>query len=296
MKYFKTSIDKPVEFISCGLFVSNVPWTHTSRTIDSFEIIIGVNKCLYIAQNNVEYKVGPGDVLLLLPGHVHHGYKPCEEDVSFSWFHFLVDEIYELLDEEALTEQLTKLKKPEAPKHTSDVFIPLLSAPSRIERVNILFQQLQHVVNSNYYTHLAAHYITTSLLIELSEQMISDYYISPGMSQGDWNISEIIEWIRVHAMEDISVSDVAEKFVYNRDYLSRFFKRKTGFNLQEYIHLMKISKAKDMLTRGSRSIKYISDYVGFNDEKYFMRLFKKYENMTPTEYRKAFYKIHMNNH
>jgi len=126
--------------------------------------------------------------------------------------------------------------------------------------------------------------------------MISDYYTSSQLSQSDYNISEIVEWIRVHALEDISASDVADKFTYNKDYLSRFFKKKTGFNLQEYIHLMKIAKAKDLLTRSMRSIKYISERVGFNDEKYFMRLFRRYENMTPTEYRKAFYKIHMNNH
>jgi AraC-like DNA-binding protein len=296
MKYLKTSIERPIEFISGGRFVSDVPWTHSKRSIHSFEIIIGINKCLYISQGGVDFEVRPGNVLLLLPGQVHQGYKICEEDVSFYWFHFLADETYEVFDEEELAGKLAMLNKPDSPKNVSDVYIPLFFAPLRIERVNILFQQLQHVVNSNYYTQQAANYITTSLLIELSEQMISDYYISPKMSQGDWNISEIIEWIRIHALDDISVSDIAGKFVYNKDYLSRFFKKKTGFNLQEYIHLMKISKAKDMLTRSTRSIKYISDKIGIHDEKYFMRLFKKYENMTPTEYRKAFYKIHMNNH
>jgi AraC-like DNA-binding protein len=295
VKYFKTSIEKPVEFISGGLFDSDVSWIHSSRNIDSFEIIIGVNKCLYIAQGEVEYEVRPGNVLLLLPGQVHKGYKMCEEGISFFWFHFLTAEAIELFDEEALADELTKLNKPDLLKQFSYVYLPFFSAPKRIERVNILFQQLQHIVNSNYYTQLAAHYIASSLLIELSEQMISDYYISPKLSQSDWNISEIIEWIRINAMNDISVSDVAEKFIYNKDYLSRFFKKKTGFNLQEYIHLMKISKAKDLLTRSKLSINDISEKVGFNDEKYFMRLFKRYENMTPTEYRKAYYRIHMNN-
>ena len=100
----------------------------------------------------------------------------------------------------------------------------------------------------------------------------------------------------MEAMDDISLSDVAEHFTYNKNYLSRFFKKKTGYNLQEYINLMKISKAKDLLTRSSQSIQYIADKVGIHDEKYFMRLFKKYESMTPTEYRKAFYRIHLNNH
>jgi AraC-like DNA-binding protein len=295
MKHFKTGIGRPIEFISCGLFISEVPWTHTNRTIDSFEIIIGVIESLYISQGGVEYEVKPGEVLLLLPGEVHEGYRECAEGISFYWFHFVSGEPYELLlDEFALTEELAQLNDPNSVKTFSKVIFPLCFKPARIERVNILFQQLQHIVSSNYYTQQAANYVSTSLLIELSEQLISDYNSSK-MSQGDRSITEIIEWIRIHVRNPISVSDVAEKFGYNKDYLSRFFKKKTGYNLQEYIHLLKLSKSKDLLSRSMRSIKQISDLVGFNDEKYFMRLFKKYENMTPTEYRQAYFRIHMNN-
>jgi AraC-like DNA-binding protein len=295
MKFFHTGIERPIEFISCGLFVSEVPWTHLKRNIDSLEMIIGVDKCLYIAQGGVEYEVMPGDVLLVLPGQVHQGYRVCDEGISFHWFHFVTAQPFEVSDESALSDQLAQLNNPDSFKNFSKVCFPVYFKPTRIERVNILFQQLQHIVSSNYYTQQAANYISTSLLIELSEQFISDYCHSRKMSQGDRNISEIIEWIRIHIRQNISVSDVAEKFAYNKDYLSRFFKKKTGYNLLEYIHLLKISKSKDLLTRSTSSIKHISDLVGFQDEKYFMRLFKKYENMTPTEYRQAYHKIHMNN-
>jgi AraC-like DNA-binding protein len=295
MKYFKTGIERPVEFISCGLFVSDAPWIHSNRIVDSFEIIIGVNKCLYISQSGIEHEVKPGEVLLLLPGVIHEGYQTCEEGISFNWFHFVTADPVELFDDSVLSDHLAQLNDPDSFKIFSKLCFPLYFTPARIERVNILFQQLQHIVNSNYYTQQAANYISTSLLIELSEQMISDYYSLGKKSQRDRSISEIIEWIRINIREDISVMDVAARFAYNKDYMSRFFKKKTGYNLQEYIHLLKISKAKDLLTRSARSIKYISELVGFNDEKYFMRLFKKYENMTPTEYRQAYFRVHMNN-
>ncbi|CAM4294352.1 AraC family transcriptional regulator [Paenibacillus alkaliterrae] len=296
MKYIRTNIGKPIEFLSCGHFVTDVPWTHSKRCLDSFEVIIGIEKCLYISQGEEKYEVNPGDVLVLLPGLVHEGYRPCKEGVSFFWFHFLTYESYDRLDEDALAKELDKLKNPDSPKSCSDIYLPLFYAPASIERANILFQQLQHIGMSNYYTRQAAHYISTLLLIELSDQMINHYQISPDKSQGDRNIAEIIEWIRIHALDDISLSDIAEHFTYNKNYLSRYFKKKTGYNLQEYINLMKISKAKDLLTRSSQSIQCIADKVGIHDEKYFMRLFKKYESMTPTEYRKAFYRIHLNNH
>ncbi|WP_424766960.1 AraC family transcriptional regulator [Paenibacillus sp. sgz302251] len=296
MNYTKINISKPIEFLSGGHFIADGVWTHTNRCLDSFEVIIGIDKCLYISQGDEKFEVNPGEVLVLLPGLVHEGYRSCEEGVSFFWFHFLAYESFEFMDEENFSKELLEFNKPDSSKLCRDVYLPLYFKPSSIERVNILFQQLQHVGMSNYYTQQAAHYVATLLLIELSDQMIGSYQASPDKPQGDRNIAEIIEWVRIHALDDISLSDVAEHFVYNRNYLSRFFKKKTGFNLQEYINLMKISKAKELLTRSSRSIQYIADKVGIHDEKYFMRLFKKYENMTPTEYRKAFYRVHMNNH
>jgi AraC-like DNA-binding protein len=296
MQYVRTNVTKPVEFISCGKFCSDSEWAHGKRCLDSFEIIIGCEKTLYISQGEQKYEVGPGEVLLLLPGVVHEGYHECEAGVSFFWFHFLTSQPYSLLDAEALGREVYELNKPEAPKICSDVYLPLFFAPAEIDRANILFKQLQHIGLSNYYTQQAAHYIATLLLIELSDQMIGCFQSSPEKSQSDRNIAEIIEWVRIHAFKDISVSDIADEFRYNKNYLSRFFKSKTGYHLQEYINLMKISKAKDLLTRSTRSVKDIAEKVGISDEKYFMRMFKKYENMTPTEYRTAFFRIHLNDH
>jgi AraC-like DNA-binding protein len=296
LKHLRANINKPIELLSCGQFFSDVSWKHNKRCLDSFEVIIGLEKCLYISQGEDQYEVRPGDVLVLLPGVVHEGYRECEENVSFFWFHFLTNDSYTIFEEDMLSKELAELNKPDAPKHCSDVYLPLFYAPASIERAKILFQQLQHIGMSNYYTQQAAHYIATLLLIELSDQMIRSYQNSPDKSQGDRSIAEIIEWVRINALRQISAADVAEQFMYNRIYLSRFFKKKTGFNLQEYINLMKISKAKELLTKSSSSIKNIADKVGIEDEKYFMRLFKQYESMTPTEYRKAFYRIHMNDH
>ncbi len=59
--------------------------------------------------------------------------------------------------------------------------------------------------------------------------------------------------------------------------------------MTEYINLQKINKAKDLLTRTDKNIKRIAYDVGIQDEKYFMRLFKKYMGLTPTDFRKAYY-------
>lgn len=296
MTFIITNIAGPATFFSCGQFVSEVPWIHAKRNIDNFEIVIGVNKTLYIQQGEIKYEVKPGDVLLLLPGHTHQGYRESEAHLSFYWFHFLLPAGYRSIDTSRMDEVVSSLRKdPDSHRNTHNVYIPLFSAPPGIERINIMFHQLMHVVKSNYYTKDSSDYLLTSLLIELSEQTITNFYSPTNKTSRDSNLEKIMEWTRIHAMGDLTVASVAEKFNYNKSYLSRFFKQRTGTNLQEYIHLQKIARAKDLLSRSMLSIKEVTGEIGIRDEKYFMRLFKKYENMTPTAYRQAFTKTRMNN-
>ncbi|WP_256761869.1 AraC family transcriptional regulator [Cohnella sp. WQ 127256] len=295
MQLLKTNVTLPLEFLSAGQFVTDVPWTHSHRTIDSFELIIGVKGTLYMQQEDEKFEVGPGDVLLLLPNRTHQGYAASSKNSSFYWLHFLCQDPYLIADDQEIREEMYMLNSnPESHRINTVIYIPLFSTPSGIERLSILFHQLLHIANSDYSSRLAAGYMTTSLLLELSQQTIAGLRTTLEQTPSDNNLVNILEWVRIHATEPISVSALADKFSYNKDYLSRFFRKKTGMNLQEYIHALKLAKAKDMLVQTRLSVKEIAYAVGIADEKYFMRLFKKCEKITPTEFRKAYYMTHMN--
>jgi YesN/AraC family two-component response regulator len=295
-QFLKSDVNIPIEFISCGQFVSNEPWIHTKRNLNSFEIIIGLKETLYIMQDDIQYEVKPGDVLLVLSTHTHEGYKLCNPGVSFYWCHFYCSNYFSLIDDMTMEEEVIAFRSnPDYVRLNSHIFIPIYSTPQRIERINILFNQLLDVANANYYNKRSVDYLVTSLLIEISEQSLSNFQTTKEKTKADKNLVKIVEWLRIHSTDNISVTSVAEQFNYNKDYLSRIFKQKIGINIQEYIHMLKISKAKDMLSSTNIGIKSIAHAVGISDEKYFMKLFKKYEKLTPTEYRKAYYLTHLNN-
>ncbi|RXZ81690.1 AraC family transcriptional regulator [Paenibacillaceae bacterium] len=70
--------------------------------------------------------------------------------------------------------------------------------------------------------------------------------------------------------------------------LSRFtslFKQYTGLSPQQYLIQYRFQKAKDLMRHTQLNIRQISSLVGFDDQLYFSRLFKKYEQLSPTEYR-----------
>ncbi|WP_256756663.1 AraC family transcriptional regulator [Cohnella sp. WQ 127256] len=294
MRFIKTDILKPLEFLSAGQFHSPSPWTHSHRTIDSYEIIVGVRGKLYIEQGGECYVVEPGTVLLLPPGIPHSGYQPSDGELSFYWFHFLCQDPIQFCGEDEWEQSRQLRQSNEFLSSISDsLFLPMFFRLSSIERIDVLFQQLQHLANSKLHYQRALHYAATSILLELAEQAEANHMRKAHFAP-DPLVSSIVEWIRVHAAEPLTVSFIAEKFGYNRDYLSRIFKKNMGMNLQEFIHVQKMSKAKSLLTNSNRTIKQIASDIGMSDGKYFIKLFRKYEHLTPTGYRNAYYRKHLN--
>ncbi|MEB5480596.1 AraC family transcriptional regulator [Shouchella clausii] len=288
---------EPVRYASAGRVETMKPFCHPTRTLDSYVLLIGIRGSLFIEQEGQLYEVGPGHTLLLKKGIKHRGIKPSKPGLSYYWFHFNLDNHRATyLDKKQMDEQIMRFRQePYSHILASFIFIPTFFKPPAIERLNILFNQLTDLAQGGCRTHLGASYIMTSLLIELSEQLIASYASPLTKTSLQRDLSHIMEWIRVYANQPLTVKRVSDQFNYNPDYLTRQFKQHIGMSLQKYITLVKMTKAKDILSRTRRTIKEVAADVGIQDEKYFMRLFKKTEGMTPTAFRKAFYRIHLTN-
>lgn len=72
----------------------------------------------------------------------------------------------------------------------------------------------------------------------------------------------------------------------SQSYFSRLFSKEMGQSFSNYISKLKIKWAKDILEESDMSISQISDELGFNEPGYFIKIFKKYERVTPSLYRK----------
>ena len=67
-----------------------------------------------------------------------------------------------------------------------------------------------------------------------------------------------------------------------------------GVSVNRYIESSKMELAKNMLVYSDESVQSVAAAIGYEDAGYFMRVFKKNENMTCSEYRSAYSKINMN--
>ena len=96
----------------------------------------------------------------------------------------------------------------------------------------------------------------------------------------------IIKYIESGYNEKISLSDIAAQLNYSLPYLSLRFKEDTGFLFSEYLQKKRIEEGARMIANTEKKIGDIASSVGYDDVKFFNRIFKKYMNTTPAAYRK----------
>ena len=87
-----------------------------------------------------------------------------------------------------------------------------------------------------------------------------------------------------YQMEGLGNSEIADYFGISSGYLSTFFKENTGVKLTDYIHQLRVEKAKELLVLSNLNVEQISSAVGCNSLT-LRRLFKKYVGISPIQYR-----------
>lgn len=90
----------------------------------------------------------------------------------------------------------------------------------------------------------------------------------------------MIQYIHNHCNSKISAKDVAEHVHFSVDYTCKYFKKKTSTNLTDYILKLKIYRSHEELMEG-KSIAEIAEKYGFSSDGHYLKVFKKYEGITP---------------
>jgi len=99
------------------------------------------------------------------------------------------------------------------------------------------------------------------------------------------NCEAIREYIENNYHKDIYLEKLADEYNVSLSYLSRVFKKHYGITFQQHLANTRIDRAKKLLISTSMTINDISEATGFNSRNTFIRMFKKLEGVTPTEFR-----------
>jgi AraC-like DNA-binding protein len=87
--------------------------------------------------------------------------------------------------------------------------------------------------------------------------------------------------------EHLTVNDIAEEIRYTTAYVCMIFKKETGITLNQFINMYRIGKAKELLKDVTLKLAEVAEMVGYSNENYFSKVFKKYEGYSPSDLKKG---------
>ncbi|MBE7052517.1 MAG: helix-turn-helix domain-containing protein [Ruminococcaceae bacterium] len=107
---------------------------------------------------------------------------------------------------------------------------------------------------------------------------------SQKLSHSEIVIQDASKYISNNFYNELSLKSLSEKYSMSDSHFSKTFKLYTGFGVNEYITLVRLNKAEEMLRGEFESITDVAYRCGYNDSNYFASVFKKYKGITPLKF------------
>lgn len=166
--------------------------------------------------------------------------------------------------------------------------------------VNKLCPRNQHLVhpgNTQAVFHCLSDIVHASDTVMPEEHIISaeihrllSLLITPGEDDASphmMRIRHVIQYMKDHLDQNISMSELADVVGLNAEYLSRIFRHYMEMSPYDYLLNMRVIRARHLLITTTDSVSTIGERCGFRDTSHFIRIFKAKTQSTPLDFRKA---------
>lgn len=296
IKMVKCRHEGGVRHMRCFEFNLNeilkITWLNKTifKNRQSHIIRINTEYIMYFIVSGYLHLENAGEDVLLLPGDVYLFQKddyqrPLEDsNCEFYYIHFTNEpvSVTDVTDEEYRTlvhnkkDEFTVYVKQKTHISSDEVFSYILNS---LKNHNIFHQ-------SDTADRIKNAYNVASVLLKL--ESINLQTITGIKSY--LTVKNIADYIDQHYSENFTSVDIEEKFLLNYDYVNRLFKKIKGVSIMMYRNTVRISVAKEKLAVSVKPMHEIASEVGFEDNCYFSRCFKKQEGISPKEYRERILK------
>ncbi len=142
-----------------------------------------------------------------------------------------------------------------------------------------LFQAFDEILQAN--TQQQVEEKISLVLIGIVRQMAADHDLN--------NVVQVaVDYIKANYTNNLNLQVIADQVNYSPSYLSFLFKQETGTNFIDYLNQYRIEQAKKLLRDTNDKNYEVAYQVGYQDEKYFYQIFKRYTGLTASQYRESF--------
>lgn len=148
------------------------------------------------------------------------------------------------------------------------------------------------IPSNTVYAHSPSSTENITQLKDILSSAVTNTYIqtSPDFSSSVKNklLLPVFEYIYSNKNKSLSLGEAASLCHLSTSYFSRIFSKETGESFTVYTAKLKVEWARQLLEKTDLSVTQISEELAFNDPGYFIKIFKKYEGITPSVYRKYY--------
>lgn len=262
-------LNHTIDLLTGGSYIGNSTWNKKRSEIDNcFKVYQLTAGELYLFQNDRKFLLEKGKSYFINGNKLTA--QQCENTFSTHWLHFIPKDL--LLHQALLTLPLV-------------VEIPIETIYS-----NQSMQDIDRLITNNFPSPKAYYRqaITTQIFLQsLIVTLISEHsWASPELITNMQRIEPAVNYIKAHFTEPVKLEDLSEQCYMSPNYFHKLFTSAFHTTPGNYITLMRMNAALELLIENKLSSKEIAYRLGFNDDAYFSRVFKKHYGMTPGEYKK----------
>ncbi|MDT8718615.1 helix-turn-helix transcriptional regulator [Clostridium sp. 19966] len=279
-------------------------WFHFPRITNEYLLFILNSGTLYIKEDDINYELHEGDILLLEPERYHVGYKSAAIDYFFIHMPPTTFSPMDFNSQIDLTDFMLKnwqnyfKSNPFSyePYSFSKLLIP---KTMRLENKIVLKSIYDHIneaiqayeTRNEYYKYLCSCKmleILISISKEYSNMILSTGSKSQPYFKKDEKIEEVLTFLHDSYPKKIKGLDIENSINMNFDYLNRLFKKQIGLSIFEYLTIYRINKAKELLINSDKKAYEIAALTGFSNEYHFNRVFSQKVGMPPGKFRERY--------
>ncbi|QAY68165.1 AraC family transcriptional regulator [Paenibacillus protaetiae] len=282
-------IAPPLPHYIIGGYMETEPgWKHLNRrNIGIFDLIVVLDGCIYVKEDDNEYEVPAGHALILRPDCHHYGIKGSEGRTKSYWVHFQAAGKWGAVDQAE--------NKDDEPDHlqgkrafTVQTFKMLLPQFIRLSQPAIVYDKLRQLVSLENGSQSSnarwKQQLIFQQIIELLNASFDMHTVLPAASVAE----QAATYLRKHYNEDVSIKLMSEKLNFHPVYIARCMQKELGCSPVEYLNRYRLEQAKLFLLQTDLPVSHIAQQVGFQQSAYFSTTFTRYEGISPREYRKRF--------
>lgn len=270
-------------------------WSLVNRIIYDHQLVLTSTGRGTVTIGGKIYDASRGDLFLIKPGVVH-GFVADDEApfemlvVHFDFFYerdrnFWPHKKFHLSDGEVAANIPEKHLLRDIPVFEKNMIFPDYVRLKNYTSVEVLMRKLIDVNTAIIPgKELIAKSYFFEVLYLIYNEIIADK-TADNTANGFEKIKKAFDFINERYMDPVKVEDLASLCNLSTNYFSKLFKQHTSYSPKEYIIRIRIEKAKTLLAQSSGPISEICDQVGFNDIHYFSFYFKKFEGLSPSQYR-----------